>query len=60
MAELSLGTVTFLLTDLEGSTHWREEPRKAMRGALARYDEVLRGPVEKRDGVPWALALSVS
>src|SRR5262245_45080274 len=36
------GTVTFLFTDLEGSTRlWSEHP-EAMRPALARHDEILR------------------
>ncbi len=51
MAQLPTGTVTFLFTDLEGSTRlWEQEP-DAMRGALARHDEILRDAVEKRGGV---------
>ena len=50
MAELPSGTVTFLFTDLEGSTRLWEEHREAMRGALARHDEILRDAVTKRDG----------
>ena len=46
MAELPLGTVTFLFTDLEVSTRlWEQEP-EAMRGALARHDEILRDAVD--------------
>ena len=42
MRELPTGTVTFLFTDLEGSTRlWQEHP-EAMKGALARHDEILR------------------
>ena len=51
MAELPTGTVTFLFTDLEGSTRLWEEHSKAMRAALARHDAVLRDAVEQRDGV---------
>ncbi len=51
LAELPTGTVTFLFTDLEGSTRLWEEHPEAMRGALARHDEILRDAVEKRDGV---------
>ena len=48
--ELPTGTVTFLFTDLEGSTRLWEEHPDAMRGALARHDEILRDAVEKHDG----------
>ena len=51
MPELPTGTVTFLFTDLEGSTRLWEEHPDAMRDALARHDEILRDAVEKRDGV---------
>ena len=51
MAALPTGTVTFLFTDLEGSTRLWEEHSEAMRDALARHDEILRTAVEKRDGV---------
>ncbi len=50
MPELPTGTVTFLFTDLEGSTRLWEEHPDAMRDALARHDEILRDAVEKRDG----------
>ena len=50
MAQLPTGTVTFLFTDLEGSTRLWEEHPEAMRAALARHDEILRDAVEKRGG----------
>jgi len=50
MAELPSGTVTFLFTDLEGSTRLWEVHPEAMRGALARHDEILRAAVEQWDG----------
>jgi len=50
MAELPTGTVTFLFTDLEGSTRLWEQHPDAMRDALARHDEILREAVEKRGG----------
>ena len=50
MAELPSGTVTFLFTDLEGSTRLWEEFPNEMRAALARHDEILRDAVEQRDG----------
>ncbi len=51
MSELPTGTVTFLFTDLEGSTRlWQEHP-EAMQSALAHHDEILRDAVEKCGGV---------
>jgi class 3 adenylate cyclase len=35
------GTVTFLLTDLEGSTRMWEQDPDAMRAAMVRHDELL-------------------
>ena len=50
MAELPSGTVTFLFTDLEGSTRlWQDHP-EAMRSALARHDAIVRGAIEDRGG----------
>jgi predicted ATPase/class 3 adenylate cyclase len=50
MAELPSGTVTFLFTDLEGSTRLWEEYPDAMRGGLARHDEVVRHAIESHSG----------
>ena len=50
VSELPSGTVTFLFTDLEGSTRLWEEFPDAMHTALARHDEILRDAVERRDG----------
>ncbi|MCJ7438879.1 MAG: adenylate/guanylate cyclase domain-containing protein [Acidimicrobiia bacterium] len=47
---LPTGTVTFLFTDLEGSTRLWEEHPEAMRAALARHDEILRDTVEGHGG----------
>ena len=44
--ELPSGTVTFLFTDLEGSTRLWEEHPEAMRPALERHDALLRAAVE--------------
>jgi class 3 adenylate cyclase len=44
------GTVTFLFTDIEGSTRMWERSPQAMQAALARHDEILRRAVEERDG----------
>ena len=44
------GTVTFLFTDVEGSTRrWESDP-DGMRRALAAHDDVLRVAVERHDG----------
>ena len=50
MAELPSGTVTFLFTDLEGSTRLWEEHPDAMQGALARHDVLLRAAIDAHDG----------
>ena len=50
MGELPSGTVTFLFTDLEGSTRLWEEHPEAMRPALARHDEILREAVAASGG----------
>jgi predicted ATPase/class 3 adenylate cyclase len=50
VAELPTGTVTFLFTDLEGSTRLWEEHPEAMRQALARHDEILRDAIAAYDG----------
>lgn len=44
------GTVTFLFTDIEGSTKLWEDHRAAMQAALARHDELLRSAVEDGGG----------
>jgi predicted ATPase/class 3 adenylate cyclase len=44
------GTVTFLFTDLEGSTRLWEEQPEAMRDALQRHDELLTGAVDAHGG----------
>ena len=49
-AALPTGTVTFLFTDLEGSTRLWEQHPEAMQEALARHDELLRGAVESHGG----------
>ncbi len=46
-----LGTVTFVFTDLEGSTRLWEEHPDTMQAALARHDEILRTAVEQHTGV---------
>jgi class 3 adenylate cyclase len=50
MPDLPTGTVTFLFTDLEGSTRLWEEHPEAMKAALARHDEILRDAIAAHDG----------
>ncbi len=50
MSELPSGTVTFLFTDIEGSTRLWEEHPDAMRDALARHDEIVRAAVTEHHG----------
>src|SRR5438876_657112 len=50
MVELPSGTVTFLFTDLEGSTRLWEEFPEGMKAALARHDEILRDAVAAHGG----------
>ncbi|MFH1183828.1 MAG: adenylate/guanylate cyclase domain-containing protein [Chloroflexota bacterium] len=45
------GTITFLFTDLEGSTKLWEEFPEQMQGALARHDELLRQAIESNGGI---------
>jgi predicted ATPase len=50
MGEMPSGTVTFLFTDIEGSTRrWEQDP-EAMRSVLAAHDEVLRDAIEGQAG----------
>ena len=50
MSELPSGTVTFLFTDVEGSTRlWQEYP-EVMQEASARHDELVRTAIESHGG----------
>ncbi len=51
MFELPTGTVTFLFTDVVGSTRLWEETPEAMRSALVRHDELIEACVAAHDGV---------
>jgi len=50
MLDLPSGTVTFLFTDIEGSTKLWEQSSGAMREALARHDALLRHVIEAHHG----------
>lgn len=51
VADLPVGTVTFLFTDLQGSTRRWEADREAMAVAVARHHELLADAVNGRDGI---------
>ena len=48
--EQPTGTVTFLFTDLEGSTRLWDEHPDAMHEAMARHDTILRDAIETASG----------
>ncbi|HQX16448.1 MAG TPA: adenylate/guanylate cyclase domain-containing protein, partial [Anaerolineales bacterium] len=50
MNALPTGTVTFLFTDIEGSTKLWEEFPEAMKSALAKHDAILKETVESNHG----------
>ena len=50
MASPPTGTLTFLFTDIEGSTRLWEHDAPAMQAALARHDELLRSAIEEHGG----------
>ncbi|MBL8046934.1 MAG: adenylate/guanylate cyclase domain-containing protein, partial [Anaerolineales bacterium] len=50
MTTLPTGTVTFLFTDIEGSTKLWEQYPEAMRSALAHHDAILREAIETHQG----------
>ncbi len=50
MTNLPTGTVTFLFTDIEGSTQLWENHPDEMRIALAKHDAILRDAITAHDG----------
>ena len=49
-----LGTITFLFTDIEGSTRLLEQAPEAMGAALERHDQILRTAIESHGGYVFA------
>ena len=47
---LPTGTVTFLFTDIEGSTERWERHREQMKAAVRRHGEILQAAIEAHDG----------
>jgi predicted ATPase/class 3 adenylate cyclase len=50
MSDLPSGTVTFLFTDIEGSTRLAQEHPGRMPALLARHNEILRQTIEAHNG----------
>src|SRR5689334_4177770 len=50
MSSLPVGTVTFLFTDIEGSTQLWEKYPEAMKSALAKHDVLMRKAMEAHHG----------
>src|SRR5262245_5027640 len=50
VADLPSGILTFLFTDIEGSTRLWEEYPEAMRAALLQHDDLLRACIESHGG----------
>ena len=50
MSDLPSGTVTFLFTDIEGSTQLWEKYPEAMQIVLAEHDSILRAAIESHSG----------
>lgn len=50
MITLPSGTVTFLFTDIEGSTKLWEQHPEAMKSALAKHDSILKEVIESNHG----------
>jgi class 3 adenylate cyclase len=48
--ELPIGTVTFLFTDIEGSTRLLKQWRERYAEALADHQRILRGAFVEHDG----------
>jgi predicted ATPase/class 3 adenylate cyclase len=50
MEDRSAGTITFLFTDVEGSTRLWEQFPDGMKGALERHDTILRAAIDASGG----------
>ena len=51
MPDLPSGTVTFLFTDIEGSTALWERDRQAMAAAVARHIVLVDAAIQAHDGI---------
>src|SRR4051812_24836883 len=50
VSSMHSGTLTFLFTDIEGSTRLWEQHARAMQLALSRHDNILRDAIEQNGG----------
>ena len=50
------GTLTFLFTDVEGSTRLRQEHPGAMAAALSRHDEIMQAAITTHQGYIFSTA----
>jgi predicted ATPase/class 3 adenylate cyclase len=50
MKNIPSGTITFLFSDIEGSTQRWEKDRESMRSAFNRQEEIMRAAMEKHGG----------
>ena len=56
MAERPTGTITFLFTDIEGSTRLWEQRPVEMQDALERHDQILRRSIQSHGGYIFSTA----
>ena len=56
MNSIPSGTVTFLFTDIEGSTKLAQQYREAMPRLMARHNEILTQSIEGHDGYVYEVA----
>src|SRR5579884_4134860 len=49
-SSLPIGTITFLFTDIEGSTRLWEQHPEAMEAALARHDALAAAVIQQHEG----------
>src|SRR5262249_12852829 len=55
MSSVPTGTITFLFTDIEGSTRRWEAHPQAMQAALARHEAILRHAIEANGGYAYKM-----
>src|SRR5512132_1611645 len=56
MTDLPSGTVTFLFTDIEGSTRLAQKYAEAMPRLMARHNEILTQSIQAHEGYVYEIA----